>query len=73
MVGKDLGTKVLKDCLYWFQVYFKDPSLMSTVPRPNICCLGKPGPGKCDFFFSFIVITDQHLNSIFQGKKKKKK
>ncbi|XP_050722397.1 methylated-DNA--protein-cysteine methyltransferase-like [Eriocheir sinensis] len=45
LVGKDLGTKVLKDCLYWFQVYFKDPSLMSTVPRPNICCLGKRGPG----------------------------
>lgn len=38
-------TKVLKDCLLWFQVYFKDTSLMDSVTRPEICCLRKPDLG----------------------------
>lgn len=34
-------TKMLTDCLSWFKAYFKDPALMDTVPRPEICCLRK--------------------------------
>ncbi|KAK3855809.1 hypothetical protein Pcinc_037805 [Petrolisthes cinctipes] len=30
---------VIKDCLYWLQVYFKNPSQVSQVPFPTICHL----------------------------------
>ncbi|KAG7165945.1 Methylated-DNA--protein-cysteine methyltransferase-like [Homarus americanus] len=30
--------KVIQESLTWFQVFFKDPELVATVPRPEICC-----------------------------------
>ena len=41
-------SKVVKDCLSWFQVYFQDPHLMDNVRRPEICCLRKSELGECD-------------------------
>ncbi|XP_071531296.1 methylated-DNA--protein-cysteine methyltransferase isoform X1 [Panulirus ornatus] len=48
LMGKDElknEPKVIRDCLQWFQLYFKNPKLVSDITRPDICCFKESNLG----------------------------